>query len=122
VITTNIINLEARCRQRGYTLEQVAACIVSLNGDNVTVDEKHPAYPHARKGLGDRVADGLAVVGITKERVSKIVGKDCGCKERQEALNRLGQRAAEAVRKLTGQDATHATPEKSKRRVDDSDA
>jgi hypothetical protein len=119
MITTNISNLEARCRQRGYTLEDVAACIVSRDGDTVTVDEKHPGYPHARKGLGDRVADGLAAVGITKERVSKLVGKDCGCKKRQEALNRLGQRAAEAVRKLTGQDATDATPEESKRRVDD---
>ena len=119
MIITNITNLEARCRQRGYTLEQVAACIVSRDGDTVTVDENHPAYPHARKGLGDRVADGLAAVGITKERVSKLVGKDCGCQKRQEALNRLGQRAAEAVRKLTGQDAPNATPEEQKRRVDD---
>jgi predicted nucleic acid-binding Zn-ribbon protein len=72
-----------------------------------------------KPGLGDRVADGLAAVGITKERVSKLIGKDCGCKKRQEALNRLGQRAAEAVRKLTGQDATNATPEEQERRVDD---
>jgi hypothetical protein len=119
VITTSITNLEQRCRQRGYTLDEVAACIVSRDGDTVTVDENHPDYPHARKGLGDRVADGLAAVGITKERVSKLIGKDCGCKKRQEALNRLGQRAAEAVRKLTGQDATHATPEEQERRVDD---
>ena len=69
--------------------------------------------------VGDHVATILAAVGITKERVSKLVGKDCGCKKRQEALNRLGQRAAEAVRKLTGQDATDATPEEQKRPVDD---
>lgn len=69
--------------------------------------------------FGDHVATILAAVGITKERVSKLVGKDCGCKKRQEALNRLGQRAAEAVRKLTGQDATDATPEEQKRPVDD---
>ena len=119
MITTNITNLEQRCRQRGYTLEDVVACIVSRHGDTVTVDENHPDYPHARKGLGDRVADGLAAVGITKERVSKLVGKDCGCKKRQEALNRLGQRAAEAVRNLTGQDAQNATPEEQKRPVGD---
>lgn len=118
MITTNISNLEARCLERGYTFDEAAACIVSRDGDTVTVDENHPNYPHARKGLGDRVADGLAAVGITKERVSKLVGKDCGCKKRQEALNRLGQRAAEAVRKLTGQDATDATPEEQKRPVE----
>jgi hypothetical protein len=41
-------------------------------------------------GLGDRLAAGLAAVGITKDRVSAIVGGDCGCEERQEALNQLG--------------------------------
>lgn len=48
------------------------------------------------RGLGDMVADGLAVVGITKERaqaVANAVGiKDCGCAQRQKALNELGKR------------------------------
>jgi hypothetical protein len=39
------------------------------------------------------VAAGLSAVGITPERVSKAIGvKDCGCKRRAEALNRLGSR------------------------------
>lgn len=42
-------------------------------------------------GLGDRLAAGLAAVGITKERVAAAVG-DCGCEERQRSLNRLGHR------------------------------
>lgn len=45
-----------------------------------------------RLGLGDRVADGLSAIGVTKERVSKLVGKDCGCKKRQQWLNQFGQR------------------------------
>lgn len=40
-------------------------------------------------GLGDRVAAGLAAFGITKERVSAVIG-DCGCEQRQKALNELG--------------------------------
>ena len=119
MIQCRLPELASLARVRGYTLDEVAACIFSRDGDTVTVDENHPDYPHAHNGLGDRVADGLAAVGITKERVSKLVGKDCGCKKRQEALNRLGQRAAEAVRKLTGQDATNATPEEQKRPVED---
>lgn len=45
-----------------------------------------------RPGLGDMVAAGLSVVGITKERVSAIVGGDCGCAERQDWLNQLGHK------------------------------
>lgn len=48
-----------------------------------------------KPGLGDMVADGLAAVGITKDRVqavaSKVGIKDCGCAKRQAALNRVGQ-------------------------------
>lgn len=47
-------------------------------------------------GLGDRVAEFLASVGITKDRaqaVAQAVGlEDCGCAERQQRLNELGYR------------------------------
>lgn len=89
-------HLEARCRQRGYTLEQVRPCIVSEDGDRLVVDETHKAYPHAKPGLGDMVASGLAAVGITKERaqaVASAVGvKDCGCRKRQAIANELGHK------------------------------
>jgi hypothetical protein len=92
MIRCRLRHLEARCRQRGYTLEQVRPCIASQDGDQITVDETHPAYPRAKPGLGDMVAAGLAAVGITKERVSKAIGKPCGCAKRQERLNELGRR------------------------------
>jgi len=44
-----------------------------------------------RPGLGDRVAAALSALGITKERVSRAVGGDCGCQKRQEKLNRWGR-------------------------------
>jgi hypothetical protein len=95
MIRCRLHHLEARCRERGYTLEQVRACIVSQDGDTITVDETHPAYPRAKPGLGDMVAAGLDAIGVTKERVqavaSKVGIKDCGCKKRQEALNNLGR-------------------------------
>jgi len=43
-----------------------------------------------RPGLGDMVAAGLASVGVTKERVSAVVGRPCRCPERQAALNAAG--------------------------------
>ena len=111
MITTSKANLEQRCRQRGYTLEDVRACIVAEHCDGtITIDETHQAYPHPRKGLGDHVADGLAAVGITKERVSKLVGRDCGCAKRQAALNAIGQKVTDFLRGTDGKkldDKTH---------------
>jgi hypothetical protein len=92
MIRCRLHHLEARCRQRGYTLDEVRACIVSQDGDQITVDETHPAYPRAKPGLGDMVAAGLSAIGITKERVSAAIGKPCGCAKRQAALNKLGRR------------------------------
>lgn len=96
MITGPRSQFEARCRERGYTLEQVRPCIVSQDGDTITVDETHPAYPHKKPGLGDRVASALDAVGITKERVqavaSKVGVKDCGCAKRQQKWNEIGRK------------------------------
>jgi hypothetical protein len=53
-------------------------------------DEPLPAL-QSRMGLGDLIAAGLSTVGITKPFVEAIIGGPCGCTERQEALNDLGQ-------------------------------
>lgn len=46
------------------------------------------------RGLGDVLADGLAAVGITKKRAQAVASAmgfaDCGCKQRQQALNDVG--------------------------------
>jgi len=38
------------------------------------------------------VSAGLSAIGITKERVSALVGRDCGCQKRQESLNQIGRK------------------------------
>ena len=42
------------------------------------------------KGLGDTIEKITKTTGIKKvvDTVSKITGKDCGCKKRKEALNK----------------------------------
>ena len=42
------------------------------------------------KGLGDTIEKFTTATGIKKvvETVAKATGKDCGCKERRDALNR----------------------------------
>ena len=59
-----------------------------------------------RKGLGDAIEVMLSAVGITKERVTVWLGRSCGCAERQERLNQLGEWALRAVR-LTKEEATN---------------
>jgi len=42
------------------------------------------------KGLGDSIHNFTKATGIKKivDKVSKVSGKDCGCNERRDALNR----------------------------------
>lgn len=44
----------------------------------------------AASGLGDIVKAGLSAVGITEERVSKAIGRPCGCGKRAAAMNQFG--------------------------------
>lgn len=49
MITCHRNHLISRCRERGYTLDEVRACIVGEDGDQITVDIDHPAYPREAK-------------------------------------------------------------------------
>lgn len=49
MITCHRNHLIARCVERGYTPDEVRACIVSEDGDQITVDIDHPAYPKTPK-------------------------------------------------------------------------
>ena len=49
MIACRLHHLKSRCRQRGYRLDEVRPCIVSQDGDRITVDETHPSYPRAPK-------------------------------------------------------------------------
>jgi hypothetical protein len=92
MIQCTIGDLEQRCQERGYSLEDVRPCIVSQDGDSITVDENDQAYPRAKPGLGDMLKAGLSAIGITEERVSAAIGRPCGCSQRAEALNELGRK------------------------------
>lgn len=46
--------------------------------------------PNKSRGLGDTIEKFTTATGIKKvvNTVAKATGKDCGCKERRDALNR----------------------------------
>lgn len=91
----------ARASERGYTEDEIRPCLTEDLGDGwYEVDVDHPAYPRTPRpgyekksnGLGDMVKVGLKKVGITEERVSKVIGKPCGCGKRAKKLNELGNK------------------------------
>lgn len=49
MITTHRSNLQARCTERGYTLDEVLPCVVLQDGDEWTIDVEHPAYPRVSR-------------------------------------------------------------------------
>jgi hypothetical protein len=67
------------CTRCGFSVRQ--------SGKIVRQCDKQPA-----PGLGDRVKAGLSAIGITEERVSKAIGRPCGCSKRAEKLNELGRK------------------------------
>lgn len=54
-------------------------------------------HENVAPGVGDLVESALAGIGITKERVSRWLGRPCRCAERQAKLNRLGEWAKSVV-------------------------
>jgi len=43
-------------------------------------------------GLGGMIKAGLSAIGITEQRVSKAIGRPCGCGKRAEKLDELGRK------------------------------
>lgn len=95
MITCHLNHIIARCRERGYTLDEVRACIVSEYGDTVTVDVDHPAYPREPKpgfvlpkaiptsGPGTELKKLLSKIGITTK-------PGCQCNQRARVMDEKG--------------------------------
>lgn len=88
--------LEARCRERGYTLGEVMPCVFAQDGDEWTIDTDHQAYPAKPKpgyepphepsppasthGPGTELKKLLARVGIA-------AAPDCSCNARARLMD-----------------------------------
>lgn len=97
MISCHRSHLEARCTERGYTLDEVMPCVVAQNGDEWTIDVDHSAYPRTPKpgheppqpvpppahGPGTELKKLLAKVGITAT-------PDCWCNDRAAEMNSRG--------------------------------
>lgn len=84
--------LEYRCRERGYTMEEVMPCVISQDGDLWTFDVDHQAFPSTprpadarpeTKGPGTEMKKLLAKIGITST-------PDCQCNARARYMDEQG--------------------------------
>jgi hypothetical protein len=93
-------HLESRCRERGYSLDEVMLCVVAQNGDEWTIDVSHPAYPrYPKPGFIPRQPEPpLPARGPGTELKSLLAGwpfyivssPDCKCNQRAHYMDEKG--------------------------------
>lgn len=89
-------HLDARCRQRGYTLDEVRPCIVSEDGDTITVDETHPSYPREPKPgfvpppVPPAGGPGTELKAILRDWLGIVASPTCVCNAMARRMDALG--------------------------------
>ena len=120
MITTYRSHLEARCRERGYTLAEVMACVVSQDGDQWTIDVDHPAYPLASR-LPEPPAPPTSGPGTELSKLLKRFGisptPTCQCRAKQQEMDLWGcdeaskpERVDEVVKVMREEAAARGLP------------
>jgi len=93
VITCRRHYLEARCTERGYSLDEVLPCVVSQDGDEWTIDVEHPAYPRVSR-LPGPVAQATSGPGTELSKLLKRFGIEptptCACRAKAAQMDAWG--------------------------------
>ena len=96
MITCRRHHLEYRCRQRGYTLDEVWPCVVSEDGDTITVDETHQSYPRVARPMPElpQQQSPLNGPGTELKKLLKYMGivasPNCSCNARAKKMDEWG--------------------------------
>lgn len=99
MIRCKLHHLEARCRERGYTLDDVRQCIVSQDGDALTVDELHPAFPRSSKPVKPSPFSGVQAVTLgpggelkklLRDWLGVVAAPNCACNARAKQMDDWG--------------------------------
>ena len=94
MITCHRSNLEARCHERGYTLDEVLPCVVSQDGDEWTIDVEHPAYPRVSRLPEPPTLPLSHGPGTELSRLLKRLGINptptCQCRAKQQQMDQWG--------------------------------
>lgn len=94
MITGKRHQFEQRLAERGYTLDEVAGCIIAEEGDSITVDEAHVAYPRRPKSVSPappmQGLPGDELAAILRDWLGIEAEAGCGCKSMAARMNALG--------------------------------
>lgn len=95
VVSCHLVHLAARCRQRGYTLEEVRDCIVQQHGEQLLVDTGHAAFPRQPKaGFVPPTARPTQGPGTELKRLLGKLGihasSTCSCNARARQMDAMG--------------------------------
>jgi len=98
IISCHRSHLEARCRERGYTLAEVLPCVVSQDGDEWKIDVDHPAYPrHPKPGFGPPMPAPVAPAHGPGTELSKLLKRfgieptpTCACRAKAAEMDSWG--------------------------------
>jgi len=93
MITCHRSNLEARCTERGYTLDEVLPCVVSQDGDQWTIDIDSEFYPRVSR-LPEPPAAPTSGPGTELSKLLKRFGisptPTCQCRAMQQKMDQWG--------------------------------
>lgn len=125
IISVHKVYFEARCRQRGFGVEEAMPCVVEQDGDTWSIDVDHPAYPRESRpgfqpapaglppaplgyGPGTELKALLSRIGIT-------ASPTCGCNAYAAQMDSWGpdgcqQRMPEILVRLEEQAAGRGLP------------
>ena len=117
MITCHRKHLEQRCRERGYSLAEVMPCVVSMEGDNWTVDPSHKTYPAQRRAAAQHRSAGGPGTELSKmlSRIGIKAAPNCSCKAHAKQMDEWGpdtceQRMPEILQWLEHQAAARKLP------------
>ena len=96
MITCHRSNLEQRCIERGYSLDEVMPCVTKQDGDEWTIDIDHPSFPRSAKTQVTPAA--VAAGGPGDELKTLLAGwpfyitasPDCSCNQVANQMNAWG--------------------------------
>lgn len=94
MITCNRSNLEARCTERGYTLDEVLPCVVAQDGDQWTIDTESQFYPRVSRLPEPPPAAPTHGPGTELSKLLKRFGisptPTCACRAKQQQMDQWG--------------------------------
>jgi hypothetical protein len=93
MITTHRSHLEQRCRERGYTLDEVMPCVVSQDGDEWTIDTESEFYPRVSR-IPEPAPIPTSGPGTELSRLLKRIGIEptptCACRAKAQQMDLWG--------------------------------